>query len=389
MRRDLIHQRSVDIEIRTLASRKMIWFWFLFLPTHCSTQARYSRTSGFPRIVGNASQLPKVSRNGFPGHHDERDPWRMELMLSKTPTSPLASNNSIVARFSFFEEPLCAAFSILRTLSYRIISLFAFYGESAVTFGTGRGIRREIASFVRATRRPRRISIIGNYTVKSVVRVARRSMITRARERKRAQRERHTVRVCMWNEKRNALPRASIFPRVNLTPGLRIREMRWHLLKKGLTKIEKSGGVAHLPPSPLFADPPSSRRTELDPSRWYGQQREAATWDEVFFLLRNNYFEVPTKASSVSYGRTGRTHRSEQVAEVIWTKRREREKEGEYETTRESRLVTRLFEKSISLDCITWHKVFGLAQKSGLKLDRSIQLRPSAFDQWLRFASRF
>lgn len=44
--------------------------------------------------------------------------------------------------------------------------------------------------------------------------------------------------------------------------------------------------------------------------RWYGQQRKAATRDEIFFffpLFIIIIFEVPTNAGGVSYGRTGRT----------------------------------------------------------------------------------
>lgn len=124
----------MSVEMRALTSPKTT----RLLPS-CSFApiTRCSRISDFPRAVGITIQLSKVSQNSFPGHHDERDPRRMELMPSKTPTSPLARNNSIVARISFFEELLCA-FSILRTLSYRIIAVFAFYGEFAVTFGSFR-----------------------------------------------------------------------------------------------------------------------------------------------------------------------------------------------------------------------------------------------------------
>lgn len=56
----------------------------------------------------------------------------------------------------------------------------------------------------------------------------------------------------------------------------------------------------------LRRSPPSSRSWIL--KRWYGQQRKAATRDEIFFFLFIIIiFEVPTNAGGVSNGRTGRT----------------------------------------------------------------------------------
>lgn len=64
-----------------------------------------------------------------------------------------------------------------------------------------------------------------------------------------------------------------------------------------------------------------------------------------FFFLRNNYFEVPTNAGGVSYGRTGRTLERAGSGSHL---------DAEERTVRALRsLVMALPEKSISLDRVT------------------------------------
>lgn len=64
-----------------------------------------------------------------------------------------------------------------------------------------------------------------------------------------------------------------------------------------------------------------------------------------FFFLRNNYFEVPTNAGGVSYGRTGRTLERAGSGSHL---------DAEERTVRAPRsLVIALPEKSISSDRVT------------------------------------
>lgn len=133
--------------------------------------------------------------------------------------------------------------------------------------------------------------------------------------------------------------RKSIFPQANTTP--KIRGTR-HLLKEQL-KAKASSIVSFFPHfSFLQRSVPSSRSWILkDDTVNKGRLQP----EMRFFFLRNNYFEVPTNAGGVSYGRTGRTLERAGSGSHL---------DAEERTVRAPRsLVMALPEKSISLDRVT------------------------------------